>query len=98
MTNQSFLQKFFSVNPTIEQISHQAIELDDRAQYHLNVAAKAHTEHNDAITVRHNQIAIDMLDTADALRRIVCEAAQYLTTPVELAQLTPSDTLTIAVA
>jgi len=90
MINQSFLQKFLAVNPTIEQISARAVYLDDRAADHLRIAAVAYADHYSAIAVKHNDIAVDLMDTADALREVVCDAAQHLVTPdwaVEAEQL-----------
>jgi hypothetical protein len=81
MVNPIFIQTFLNCNPTIGQINQQAIALDDRAQYHLAVAKKAQSENYAAICVRHSHIALQMMDTADALRAIVAEAAHYLYIP-----------------
>jgi len=90
MINVDFITKFFSQNPTIEQISARAIYLDDRAADHLNIAAKAHAAHDNAIAVHHNNLAVDLMDTADELRKVVAQAAVYLYIPTDEDQLEPA--------
>jgi len=79
--NPIFLQTFFSSNPTIEQISRQAIYLDDKAQELLAKGAAAHAKLEDDYAVHCNVTAVDMMDTADELRKVVCEAARFLAVP-----------------
>ena len=69
MINPIFLQVFYSDNPVGDQINRKAAELDERAQYHLDLAAKSKQNHLAAAVVRHSQIATDMQDTAAELRR-----------------------------
>lgn len=84
MVAQDFITSTLSRNLTIAELANLADALDTRAGECFEIARIAHERHNNAVCIRFNAIALDAADTADALRAIVYQSAQYPFAPSEL--------------